>query len=90
MPTDNTPATPRSLSPPQIARRWTPCTPEQVIRLITCGALAGFSVSLPGAKKKRWRVTMREIERYERGEPVPAPTPAPRRRRKKQDSPTYF
>lgn len=63
------------LTPIQIAERWQ-CRPDPVRELLDTGKLRGFRVG------RRWRCALSEVERYERGEPVPAP--AKRQRRKRQ------
>jgi hypothetical protein len=77
---------PVALTPPQIAKRWR-TKPETVIRLLQAGVLRGFTVSPPGTKRRRWRVSIEELLRYESGEVPPAPTPRRSRRRQRLAAP---
>jgi hypothetical protein len=74
-------------TPPKIAERWR-TKPETVIRLLQAGVLRGFTVSPPGTKRRRWRVSIDELLRYESGEVTPAPTPRRSRRRRRLEAPT--
>jgi hypothetical protein len=76
------------LTPPQVARRWH-AKPETVRRLLESGVLRGFSVSAPGTKRPRWRVTLAAVVAYEAGETAPATiAEKPHRRRKRTAVPT--
>jgi hypothetical protein len=70
-------------TPPQIAKRWR-TKPETVIRLLQAGVLRGFSVSPPGTKRRRWRVSIDELLRYESGEVTQTPMPSRSRRRRQR------
>jgi hypothetical protein len=56
-----------TLTPPEVAVRWK-CKPETVVRLLRSGILRGFTVSPPGAKRPRWRVTLDAVRAYEDGD----------------------
>jgi hypothetical protein len=55
------------LTPPQIADRWK-CKPETVRRLLESGLLHGFTLSPPGTRRARWRVTLDSVLAYEAGD----------------------
>jgi hypothetical protein len=79
--------TPHVLSPPMIAKRWG-CKPESVIRLLQAGALCGFTVSPPGTKRPRWRVSLDALLKYEAGDTTSAPARSGSRRRRLMELPT--
>lgn len=79
--------TPSFFTPPQLARRWG-CTPGAVLALIKSAALAAFTISPPGSRRPRWKITEESVRDYEAGRSAPAPVksstaPTPRRSRKK-------
>lgn len=67
-----------ALTPPEVAARWR-CKPETVRRLLACGALRGYSLSPPGTRRPRWRVTLDAVLAYEAGERADPATLTPRR-----------
>lgn len=79
-----------AFTPPEIAKRWG-CKPGRVVTLIKSGRLAGFSLSPEDCKRKRWRVMLSEVERFERGEPaVTAAKPSRRKRRRNTEVFEFF
>jgi hypothetical protein len=68
------------LTPPEVAKRWK-AKPETVRRLLETGQLCGFTISPPGTKRPRWRVTFDAVLAYESGDVAKAPDTAARRRR---------
>jgi len=55
-------------SPEQLAERWG-VSAASVRKMLRAGTLKGFKVGTCG-DKAQWRVTVAEVERYERGEGV--------------------
>lgn len=75
-------------TPPQVAARWG-CKPDTVCRLLKSGALRGFTLSPPGTKRPRWRVSLDAVLAYEAGECTPDRSPSkPRRRATRQEQPS--
>lgn len=71
-----------TLTPPQVAARWK-CKPETVHKLIEAGLLRAFTLSPPGTKRKRWRVTLDAVLAYEAGDTSKAVEAKPRRSRRR-------
>jgi len=53
-------------TPEQLAERWGVSAPS-IRKMLRNGTLRGFKVGTSG-KMAQWRVTLAEVERYERGE----------------------
>lgn len=51
-------------TPRELAELWQ-CSVEHVLDLIRSGRLRGFSLSKPGSKRPRWRVSTDAITEYE-------------------------
>ena len=51
-------------TPRDVADLWQ-CSTEHVLDLIRSGRLRGFSLSTPGSKRPRWRVSTDAIAEYE-------------------------
>src|SRR5690606_23405385 len=63
-------------TPPTLADRWH-CKADAVRELLASGKLKGFRVG-----RSHWRITLAEVERYERGETSAPAVETPRQRRR--------
>ena len=70
-----------ALSPADVAARWS-CSAEHVLALIHAGRLQAFSLSAPGSKRPRWRVSPEAVATYEARHAARKPTPETRTRRR--------
>lgn len=71
------------LTPPQVAARWK-AKPDTIRKLLETGRLRGFTVSPPGTKRARWRITLDAVLAYEAGEFTPVPEPSKPRRQSRR------
>jgi len=79
-------------TPQEVAELWQ-CTTEHVLDLIRSGRLRAFSLSKPGSKRPRWRISADAIAEYESrhqagappatSESSKKPKPKPKRRQDK-------
>lgn len=56
-----------SYKPLTLAERWH-CSAEHVLTLIHSGRLAAFSLSKPGSKRPRYRISAEAVAAYESGQ----------------------
>ena len=77
-----------SRKPQQLAERWQ-CTTEHVLDLIHNNRLKAFSLSKPGSKRPRYRITDEAVAEYEAQHQTQVPVnktakPTSRRPRKRE------
>lgn len=69
-----------TFTPNDLAARWN-CDAETVLALIHRGALRAFTLSPPGCKRPRWKISATTVVAYEAGEPIAAEAPVTRRQK---------
>ncbi|WP_410000387.1 helix-turn-helix domain-containing protein [Planctomyces sp. SH-PL14] len=74
-----------AFSPTELAARWN-CTPETILAMIRRGTLRAFTLSPPGCKRPRWRVSRAAVEDYEAGPVQVKPPEQPRPSRRSRDT----
>ena len=78
-----------TFTPPTLAKRWG-CTPETVLALIRAGRLTAFTLSPPGSKRPRWRITEEAVLAFERGEQSQLVPKADKRQRRRSQPRVEF
>jgi len=73
-----------NLTPSQVAERWS-CSTERVLGLIHGGHLKAFSISNPGSKRPRYRISESAVKEFEDAAST-QPPPKPKRPQKKPKS----
>lgn len=64
---------------------------ERVVWLITSGALKGYDVTAPGARRKSYRITRQALDDFKAGRSATEPKPGKRRRvARRADFVQYF
>jgi hypothetical protein len=76
----DTTAESRTLTPPEVARRYRVGT-NKVMSWIFSGEMAAMNLATRGAKKARYKITAEALEAFERQRAVVPPPPVSRRRR---------
>lgn len=69
-----------TFTPNDLAARWN-CDAETVLALIRRGALRAFTLSPPGCKRPRWKISAATVAAYEAGQPIVGEAPATRRQK---------
>ena len=78
-----------ALTPGQVADHWN-CAIETVLRLIRSGRLRAFSLSPPGSKRPRWRVSPDALVEFENRNAVVPRSKATKRQRRQSDVIEFF
>jgi hypothetical protein len=59
---------------------------EHVVKLVESGALQGYDVTPPGAKRKSYRITRKALDNFKAGRSAQQSKPARRRTRQVRDA----
>jgi hypothetical protein len=81
-----------TLTPPQLARRWS-VDPEKILRLIRTGQLEAVNLATDPKGRPRYRISPEAIERFVASRTTKPPAPRQRRRRRRElagASKSYF
>ena len=76
-------------TPAEVATLWN-CSVDHVLDLIRSKRLVGFSLSKPGSKRPRWRVSADAIAAYEAQNQAQVALKPTRRKRKRDEAVIQF
>ena len=66
------------------------CDPSSILSLIRSGALRASDISLPGSSKRRWRISVADLETFLAARQHTARQRQRRRPRRPADEPSYY
>lgn len=76
-------------TPQELAEIWR-CSAEHVLDLIRNKRLKAFSLSKPGSKRPRWRISDGAVAEYESQHQAQAPVTPSRQRQRRKESEIEF
>ena len=81
----NSPLSAAAFKPVELAQRWRTDL-DTIYALIRSRKLAAFDVSVPSSKRRSYRISAAEVERFEQGKPA-SPPGRPRRKARRETRP---